>query len=77
MLAKRKTAIMREMEVSKQEADRVKRLRTSRKEEKNKQLVLPNQISIEYERQLRKLATKGGTNSFIFAFVILNHLNIS
>lgn len=60
VLAKRKTALMKEMEGSHKDADRLKRQRAEKKSEKEKQLVIPDLSSADFERQLRKLATRGG-----------------
>ena len=61
VLAKRKTALMKEMEGSHVDFDRLKRQRAEKKAEKEKQLVVPDLTSADFERQLRKLATRGGT----------------
>lgn len=61
VLAKRKTALMKEMEGSHKDADRLKRQRAEKKSEKEKQLVVPDLSSADFERQLRKLATRGGS----------------
>lgn len=60
VLAKRKTALMKEMEVAHADTDRLKRQRVDKKAEKEKQLVVPDLSSADFERQLRKLATRGG-----------------
>lgn len=59
VLSKRKTAIMKEMEVSKEDKERLKALRMERKIKKERQLVVPDHATADYERQLRKLATRG------------------
>ena len=59
VLAKRKTTIMKEMEDAKEDRERLKRLRTQRKAERERQLEVPDASSADYERQLRKLATRG------------------
>jgi len=64
VLAKRKTAIMKEMEDDKKDRDRLKRLRTQRKTEREKQMEVPDASSADYERQLRKLATRGVVSLF-------------
>ena len=60
VLAKRKTALMKEAEGSHIDSDRLKRQRAAKKVEKEKQLVVPDLSSADFERQLRKLATRGG-----------------
>lgn len=60
VLAKRKTQIMKDIEGDKGDKERLKRLRMERKAQREKQLVVPDQTSADYERQLRKLATRGG-----------------
>jgi hypothetical protein len=59
VLAKRKTAIMKQMEESKDDRNRLKRARADRKSEREKQLALPDATTADYENQLRKLATRG------------------
>jgi hypothetical protein len=64
VLAKRKTAMMKEMEGTHIDADRQKKQRAEKRAEREKQLVVPDLSSADFERQLRKLATRGGLNSF-------------
>ena len=59
VLAKRKTAIMKDMEESKEDNERLKRLRAQRKVDREKQIVIPDAGTADYESQLRKLATRG------------------
>jgi len=59
VLAKRKTAMMKEVEGSRVDSDKSKRQRLEKKAEKEKQLVIPDASSADFERQLRKLATRG------------------
>ena len=61
MLAKRKTAIMKELEEEFADRDRLKRLRAQRKLAREKHIVIPDVSTADYERQLRKVATRGGT----------------
>ena len=61
VLAKRKTTLMKEMEGSHIDSDRLKRQRAEKKADREKQLVVPDLTSADFERQLRKLATRGGT----------------
>ena len=71
VLAKRKTSKMKEIEAMKDEKEQQKKLRTERKAEREKQVVIPTVITLDYERQLKKLATRGGlifmSNSFIYS----------
>ena len=59
VLAKRKTAIMKDMEDSMEDQERLKRLRAQRKVDREKQIVIPDAGTADYESQLRKLATRG------------------
>jgi hypothetical protein len=61
-LAKRKTTLMKEMEGSAEEKERLKRQKVERKLEKEKKMMAPDvsPASTDFERQLRKLATRGG-----------------
>lgn len=65
VLAKRKTTLMKEVEGSHIDSDRLKRQRAAKKVEKEKQLVVPDLSSADFERQLRKLATRGGEIEFM------------
>jgi ribosomal protein L18E len=60
VLAKRKTAMMKDMEADKANMKRIKLARIERKAEQTKQLVVPDVTTADYERQLKKLATRGG-----------------
>jgi hypothetical protein len=60
VLAKRKTAIMRELAQEKASQDRLKLARKQKREDKGKFLVVPDHSTGDYERQLRKVATRGG-----------------
>lgn len=59
VLAKRKSNIVKEIEQDKAELLRLKRQKAERKAEKTKQMVVPDQTTADFERQLRKLATRG------------------
>ena len=59
VLAKRKTALMKDADGQHGDAEKMKKLRLERKAEKEKQLVVPDHTSADFERQLRKLATRG------------------
>jgi hypothetical protein len=61
VLAKRKTQIMKEQEAHSQEVREEKRRRLTNKQEREKQMVAPSYITLDYERQLKKVATRGGT----------------
>ena len=54
------TSLPSEMEREKEQLQRLKEIRAERKARKEKQLVLPDPSTADFERQLRKLATKGG-----------------
>jgi hypothetical protein len=60
VLAKRKTTIMKELEKEKSSKDRLKLVRRQKREDKGKFLVVPDHSTTDYERQLRKVATRGG-----------------
>jgi len=60
VLAGRKTSLMKQLEKNKQENVELKGKRLERKKKLKSLLVDPNNVNIEFERQLRKLATKGG-----------------
>jgi hypothetical protein len=60
-----------EMEKEREEQSRLKVLKMERKQLKEKQLVLPEASSADFERQLRKLATKGG--ELILYYCILHY----
>lgn len=64
VLAKRKTEAMVDMEEQRREADRLKRLRKEKKAEREKQLTIPDFGTENYERQLKKLANRGGLFTF-------------
>jgi hypothetical protein len=59
-LAKRKTTIMKELEQEYADRDRLKKLKIARKEARDKHLLLPHALTADSERQLRKIATRGG-----------------
>ena len=63
VLAKRKTAMMKEIEETKRESKKGKKTSEEKSREGSKQMVDlsdGNPVSIEFERQLKKLATRGG-----------------
>jgi len=55
---------MKAIENEKSEKTTLKKLQNSRQIEKQKFLVIPDQSTADYERQLRKLATRG--SEYIF-----------
>ena len=59
VLAKRKTTVMKEIETERENRDRLKKLRMKRKAERDRQIVLPSVLQNDYERQLKKVATRG------------------
>ena len=60
VLAKRKTPLMRQIEEERHRAKKERLLKKRRLEMKNKNLVIPDHTTVDYERQLRKIATRGG-----------------
>lgn len=60
ILAKRKTAMMKEVENDNLKREDVKQNRMDRKVKREKFLSLPDPLNNDFERQLRKVATKGG-----------------
>jgi cobalamin biosynthesis protein CobT len=60
VLAKRKTTIMKQLDGEKAAKDRLKEARRQKREDKAKFLVVPDHSTGDYERQLRKVATRGG-----------------
>mmetsp|Transcript_6798 Transcript_6798/g.13071 ORF Transcript_6798/g.13071 Transcript_6798/m.13071 type:complete len:322 (+) Transcript_6798:42-1007(+) len=59
VLAKRKTTIMKQLEQEKASHDRLKEARRQKREDKGKFMVVPDHSTGDYERQLRKVATRG------------------
>lgn len=59
VLAKRKTQLMKDIEIQKDEMARLQKQRKERKTRREKQMVIPVVISMVYEKQLKKLATRG------------------
>jgi hypothetical protein len=51
---------MKEQEAHSQEVREEKRRRLNNKQEREKQMVAPSYITLDYERQLKKVATRGG-----------------
>ena len=70
ILAKRKTVIMKEIENENKDKLELKKRRLVKAEGLQKNLVIPDQTTADFERQLRKLATRGGLCLFIN--IILN-----
>ena len=60
VLAKRKTPIMRELDAEVEQQQHAKKARMEKQQVKEMHLVKPHVLQADYERQLRKLATKGG-----------------
>ena len=59
ILAKRKTAIMKEIEKDIEDKIKVKKLRIEKKIEREKQLDIPDMTTMTFEKGLKKIATKG------------------
>lgn len=55
---------MKELEQEYADRDRLKKLKQAKKEARDRHLTPPNVLTAEYERQLRKIATRGGKISF-------------
>ena len=71
LLAKRKTSQMKEIEEDRKHTQQMKAARLEKLSQQSKQLVVPDVLTADYERQLKKLATRGGTAThFVFSFVI-------
>ncbi len=51
---------MKEIEEDRATSKKIKKQRVERKLEQTKQLVIPDMSTLDYERQLKKLATRGG-----------------
>ncbi len=60
MLAKRKTPMMREMEREKMEKRAEREAAERRRAALNHQLHVPDHTDVDRERQLRRIATRGG-----------------
>lgn len=60
VLAKRKTQIMRDQEAHQQGKEAEKKRRLSNKASRERQMKMPGVDTLDYERQLRKVATRGG-----------------
>lgn len=60
VLAKRKTPLMKEIEGANKDGNDMRKLRAERRQERSKQNVLPDSSTADFERQLKKLATRGG-----------------
>jgi hypothetical protein len=72
VLAKRKTAIMKELEVEYADKDRLKQRKVIRQASRDKHMVIPTHATGDYERQLRKVATRGGSK-FLFLIIVKLH----
>lgn len=60
VLARRKTSIMRKIEADRDSARTLKKLRLSKKVDRDRQMLIPDITNTNYERQLKKVATRGG-----------------
>lgn len=65
ILSKRKTELMKEMESEKKLNLKIKIQRLENRSKYERQLQIPDFSSINYEKQLKKLANRGGLNDFI------------
>jgi TATA-binding protein-associated factor Taf7 len=62
VLSKRKTAMMKEIEDESTEKARAKKLKLEKKANKEKHLVVPDVSTADFERELKRLATRGGNS---------------
>lgn len=60
VLAKRKTALMKEIETEQRDLKQLKKQRIEKKADRSKQMVAADPSTSDFERQLKKLATRGG-----------------
>ncbi len=60
VLAKRKTSLMKEHEATSQMKVERKQVRVERVLKRERFLVVPSPLNLDFERQLRKVATRGG-----------------
>ena len=67
---------MRTIEAENESAERIKIARLHKKHESLKQQMLPHEYSIEHEKTLRKIATKGGMCILYLWLVTSFELNI-
>jgi hypothetical protein len=51
---------MKELEKEYADRERLKKLKASRLEARDRHMTLPSALTADYERQLRKIATRGG-----------------
>lgn len=65
VLSKRKTPMMREMEGLNQGKEDKKRSKLEKQALKDMHMVLPDPLTADYERGLKRLATKGGKTVFL------------
>lgn len=72
ILSKRKTEMMKNTELEKNEKEILKRNRKNKKIELEKQMVIPDVATVNYERQLKRLANKGGQRYHMLATQLRN-----
>jgi hypothetical protein len=70
VLAKRKTAIMKEIEAETGEKERIKKARVQKAAEKSKHMAIPDITDLDNERTLRKIATRGGISLYIVSYML-------
>jgi hypothetical protein len=70
VLATRKTSVMREIEKERKDKNHLNYVRVQRHADRYRQLVVPTILYADYERQLKKVATRGGNP---FSSEVLNH----
>jgi len=64
VLAKRKTKIMKDIEATELEEKTVKETAKERRKKRQQQLSIPDHTTMDYERQLRKIGTRGVVTLF-------------
>ena len=70
VLSKRKTPLMREHEEESNMKNLLKKQKVDKKVDKEKQLVAPDVRSADFERELRRLATRGGMTMLYFVTML-------
>ena len=74
VLAKRKTAAMKEIEVERENRDRLKKKRIEKKMDKERHLVIPSVLQNDYEKGLKKVATRGNLYDSIYFYILVTQL---
>lgn len=58
---------MKELESEYADKERLKKLKQKRQEQRVKHMVVPDHTTLDYERQLKKVATRGGSIIYFHA----------